>query len=116
MGRSRGGLTTKVHKVHVLMDARGLPIKLVLTTGQTQDAKVAATRDIDEITWAVLSALKSNTSRRSSLTEALAPVDDEPLVMLVDRCLHLDEPMVYKYIRMSGAYVNCENISGRLVL
>jgi|TARA_Y100000310_G_scaffold104971_1_gene103264 transposase len=39
MGRSRGGLTTKVH---ALTDSRGLPIKLVLTPGQTHDAKGAA--------------------------------------------------------------------------
>ena len=38
MGRSRGGLTTKLH---ALTDARGLPIKLVLTPGQTHDAKGA---------------------------------------------------------------------------
>ena len=30
-------------KVHALTDARGLPIKLVLTPGQTHDAKGAAT-------------------------------------------------------------------------
>ena len=39
MGRSRGGLTTKVH---ALVDARGLPIKLVLTAGQTHDSQAAA--------------------------------------------------------------------------
>ena len=39
MGRSRGGLTTKVH---ALTDARGLPIKLVLTSGQVHDANGAA--------------------------------------------------------------------------
>ncbi|MEQ8194365.1 MAG: IS5 family transposase [Rhodospirillales bacterium] len=39
MGRSRGGLTTKVH---ALTDARGLPIKLVLTPGQTHDVNGAA--------------------------------------------------------------------------
>ena len=39
MGRSRGGLTTKVH---ALTDARGLPIKLVLTPGQAHDANGAA--------------------------------------------------------------------------
>ena len=38
MGRSRGGLTTKVH---ALTDARGLPIKLALTPGQTHDANGA---------------------------------------------------------------------------
>jgi len=39
MGRSRGGLTTKVH---ALTDARGLPIKLALTPGQAHDANGAA--------------------------------------------------------------------------
>jgi transposase len=39
MGRSRGGLTTKVH---ALTDARGLPVKLVLTPGQAHDANGAA--------------------------------------------------------------------------
>ena len=46
MGRSRGGLTTKVH---VLTDARGLPIKLTLTPGQAHDVNGAAMllRDLD---------------------------------------------------------------------
>ena len=39
MGRSRGGLTTKIH---ALTDARGLPIKLALTPGQAHDAIGAA--------------------------------------------------------------------------
>ena len=34
MGRSRGGLTTKIH---VLVDACGLPIMLKLTEGQAHD-------------------------------------------------------------------------------
>jgi len=39
MGRSRGGLTTKVH---ALTDAHGLPVELVLTPGQAGDCPVAA--------------------------------------------------------------------------
>ena len=39
MGRSRGGLTTKLH---ALTDARGLPIKLALTPGQAHDVNGAA--------------------------------------------------------------------------
>lgn len=35
MGRSRGGLTTKIH---ALVDADGLPINLSLTAGQTHDS------------------------------------------------------------------------------
>lgn len=36
MGRSRGGLTTKIHAV---VDQRGLPIRLSLTAGQAHDTK-----------------------------------------------------------------------------
>lgn len=39
MGRSRGGLTTKIHAV---VDANGLPIALKLTPGQAHDGKSAA--------------------------------------------------------------------------
>ena len=39
MGRSRGGLTTKIH---ALVDANGLPLELVLTPGQAGDCPVAA--------------------------------------------------------------------------
>jgi len=39
MGRSRGGLTTKVH---ALVDANGLPIALKLTAGQAHDGRSAA--------------------------------------------------------------------------
>ena len=38
MGRSRGGLTTKVH---ALVDANGLPIALKLTAGQAHDGRSA---------------------------------------------------------------------------
>ncbi len=38
MGRSRGGLTTKIH---ALVDAQGRPIALKLTEGQAHDGKAA---------------------------------------------------------------------------
>ena len=38
MGRSRGGLTTKIH---ALVDANGLPVVLKLTPGQAHDGKSA---------------------------------------------------------------------------
>jgi len=38
MGRSRGGLTTKIH---ALVDGNGLPLELVLTPGQAGDCPVA---------------------------------------------------------------------------
>ena len=39
MGRSRGGLTTKIH---ALVDAAGRPIRLKLTEGQAHDGRSAA--------------------------------------------------------------------------
>lgn len=39
MGRSRGGLTTKIH---ALVDAAGRPIRLKLTGGQAHDGRSAA--------------------------------------------------------------------------
>jgi transposase len=39
MGRSRGGLTTKIH---ALVDAEGCPIRIELTPGQEHDAGMAA--------------------------------------------------------------------------
>lgn len=38
MGRSRGGLTTKIH---ALVDAEGRPIRIALTAGQAGDAPAA---------------------------------------------------------------------------
>jgi len=38
MGRSRGGLTTKIH---ALVDAEGLPVALMLSEGQAYDGKSA---------------------------------------------------------------------------
>ena len=38
MGRSRGGLTTKIHAV---VDAEGRPVALELTAGQVHDSKMA---------------------------------------------------------------------------
>ncbi len=38
MGRSRGGLTTKIH---VLVDANGLPIDILLSKGQAHDGPIA---------------------------------------------------------------------------
>jgi transposase len=39
MGRSRGGLTTKIH---ALVDRSGLPLRLALTTGEAHDNRLAA--------------------------------------------------------------------------
>ncbi len=46
MGRSRGGLTTKIHAV---VDAKGLPIRLGLTPGQTVVVLVTKTDQLDPL-------------------------------------------------------------------
>lgn len=38
MGRSRGGLTTKIH---ALVDANGMPVAMILTPGQAHDGNCA---------------------------------------------------------------------------
>ncbi len=45
MGRSRGGLTTKIH---ALVDANGLPVVLKLAPGQAHDGRRAADM-LDEV-------------------------------------------------------------------
>ena len=49
MGRSRGGLTSKIH---ALVDANGLPVRLALTAGEAHDNRLAGI---------LLSRLKSGT-------------------------------------------------------
>src|SRR5262245_56562753 len=39
MGRSRGGLTSKIH---VVVDSSGLPVRIALTTGEAHDNRLAA--------------------------------------------------------------------------
>jgi IS5 family transposase len=39
MGRSPGGLTSKIH---VVVDRSGLPVRLALTTGEAHDNRLAA--------------------------------------------------------------------------
>jgi transposase len=49
MGRSRGGLTSKIHAV---VDTNGLPVRLALTAGEAHDNRLAGR---------LLSRLKSGT-------------------------------------------------------
>ncbi len=56
MGRSKGGLTTKIHAV---VDADGRPIRLSLTAGQANDCKPALELLADLETGAILLADKA---------------------------------------------------------
>jgi transposase len=69
MGRSRGGLTSKIHAV---VDANGLPIRLGLTPGETHDnrlcsvlltgLRIARTRSASALTSTVLVTWSSGSS------------------------------------------------------
>lgn len=52
MGRSRGGLTSKIH---ALVDSNGLPVRLALSPGEAHDVRLAGK---------LLSRLKSGSMRR----------------------------------------------------
>jgi transposase len=67
MGRSRGGLTTKVH---ALVDAEGRPIALKLTEGQAHDGRSAA--DMFETLQAGQILLADRAYDSDALREALS--------------------------------------------
>lgn len=78
MGRSRGGLTTKIH---ALVDANGLPIGLKLTEGQAHDGRSAADMLTDIRDDQVLLADRAYDSDalRQSLAEQGAWANIKPL-------------------------------------
>ena len=53
MGRSRGGLTSKIHAV---VGTRGLPVRLALTTGEARDNRLVTTLLLDLKSGAMLLA------------------------------------------------------------
>jgi glutamate 5-kinase len=65
MGRSRGGLSCKIHAV---VDAKGLPVQLALTAGEAHDNRLASK---------LLSRLKSGTMLLAD--EGMTPTGSEPL-------------------------------------
>ncbi|MER8779486.1 IS5 family transposase [Mesorhizobium sp. M0977] len=71
LGRSRGGLTTKIH---ALVDAKGRPIKLMLTAGQKSDIASAADLISDLPEGAMLLADKGYDANalRNAVTERKA--------------------------------------------
>jgi transposase len=73
-GRSRGGLTTKIHAV---VDANGLPIRLALSAGQDHDSRLASH---------LLDGLKSH------------------CILLADR--GYDSDAIREFVRVRGAWAN----------
>lgn len=94
MGRSRGGLTTKIH---ALVDANGLPVTLKLTPGQAHDGRSAAdmlgTLDKDTILLADR-AYDSDSLRQRVIDQGGWP-NIKPLANC--KCVPAFSPWLYRY-------------------
>jgi transposase len=103
MGRSRGGLTTKIH---ALVDANGLPISLKLTEGQAHDGRSAADM-LDEIAAGqVLLADRAYDSDalRNALAERGAWANVKPMPRRVN--VPAFSPFLYRYRNLVERFFN----------
>ena len=103
MGRSRGGLTTKIH---ALVDANGLPITLKLTEGQAHDGRSAADM-LDAIAQGqVLLADRAYDSNalRDSLAERGAWANIKPISRRASK--QAFSPFLYRYRNLVERFFN----------
>ena len=103
MGRSRGGLTTKIH---ALVDAEGRPITLKLTKGQAHDGRSAADM-LDAIgNGQVLLADRAYDSDalRNSLAGRGAWANVKPLARRINKPAF--SPFLYRYRNLVERFFN----------
>lgn len=103
MGRSRGGLTTKIH---ALVDANGLPISLKLTEGQAHDGRSAADM-LDQIAAGqILLADRAYDSDalRNALAERGAWANVKPMPRRVN--VPAFSPFLYRYRNLVERFFN----------
>ncbi len=103
MGRSRGGLTTKIH---ALVDANGLPISLKLTEGQAHDGRSAADMLDQIVAGQVLLADRAYDSDalRSALAERGAWANVKPMPRRVK--VPAFSPFLYRYRNLVERFFN----------
>ena len=103
MGRSRGGLTTKIHAV---VDANGLPIAIKLTEGQAHDGRSAA--DMLDGVMAGQTLLADRAYDSNALREALqargAWANIKPVAHRRDPPLF--SPYLYRYRNLVERFFN----------
>jgi transposase len=103
MGRSRGGLTTKIH---ALVDANGNPIALKLTEGQAHDGKSArdmlAGLEIGQILLA--DRAYDSDALRKSLAERGAWANVKPMPNRVN--IPAFSPFLYRYRNLVERFFN----------
>ena len=103
MGRSRGGLTTKIH---ALVDANGLPIAIKLTEGQAHDGR-SATDMLDTVqAGQILLADRAYDSNalRETMTARGAWANIRPMAHRVERPPF--SAFVYRYRNLVERFFN----------
>ena len=103
MGRSRGGLTTKIH---ALVDANGNPIALKLTEGQAHDGRSAADMLDGLGTGQILLADRAYDSDalRKNLAERGAWANVKPMPNRVN--IPAFSPFLYRYRNLVERFFN----------
>jgi transposase len=103
MGRSRGGLTTKIH---ALVDANGLPIAIKLTEGQAHDGRSGADMLEGVLAGQVLLADRAYDSDtlRDMMTARGAWANIKPLTHRTDPPAF--SPFLYRYRNLVERFFN----------
>ena len=103
MGRSRGGLTTKIH---ALVDAEGRPVALKLTEGQAHDGRSAADMLAGLGKGQVLLADRAYDSNalRTTMTAQGAWANIKPVSRRVDKPAF--SPFLYRYRNLVERFFN----------
>src|SRR5829696_10373938 len=103
MGRSRGGLTTKIH---ALVDANGLPVLLKLTEGQAHDGRSALDMLAALRTGQILMADRAYDSDglRRTLTAQGAWANIKPMPRRVN--VPAFSPFLYRYRNLVERFFN----------
>ena len=103
MGRSRGGLTTKIH---ALVDANGLPVALKLTEGQAHDGASAADMlgKIGDRQILLADRAYDSNALREALTQQGAWANIPPLAHRRDKPAF--SPFLYRYRNLVERFFN----------
>lgn len=103
MGRSRGGLTTKIH---ALVDANGLPVALKLTEGQAHDGRSAGDMLDGVSAGQILIADRAYDSDllRQTMAARGAWANIRPLARRVD--MPAFSPFLYRYRNLVERFFN----------
>jgi transposase len=103
MGRSRGGLTTKIH---ALVDAKGLPIAIKLTEGQAHDGRSAADMLHGVLAGQILLADRAYDSNtlRDTMAARGAWANIRPIARRVDPPAF--SPFLYRYRNLVERFFN----------